>query len=65
MLQHILPKAGLVIGLFGSILIFICFLVYLANKKSYENLVSLFKEKYSFPAPGSFYHMVGFSVFFQ
>ena len=60
MLQHILPKAGLVIGLFGSILIFICFLVYLANKKSYENLVSLFKEKYSCPAPGSFYHMVGF-----
>ena len=60
MLQHILPKAGLVIGLFGSILIFICLLVYLANKKSYENLVSLFKEKYTFPAPSSFYHMVGF-----
>lgn len=60
MLEHILAGAGLLIGLFGTLLIFICFLVYLANKKSYDNLVSLFKEKYTFPAPGSFYHMVGF-----
>lgn len=60
MLEHILAGAGLLIGLFGSLLIFICFLVYLANKKSYDNLVSLFKEKYIFPAPSSFYHMVGF-----
>lgn len=59
-LEHILAGAGLFIGLFGSLLIFICFLVYLANKKSYANLVSLFKEKYTFPAPSSFYHMVGF-----
>jgi len=59
-LEHILASTGLFIGLFGSLLIFICFLVYLANKKSYDNLVSLFKEKYIFPAPGSFYHMVGF-----
>lgn len=70
MLEHILAKAGLFIGLFGSILIFISFLIYLANKKNYENLVSLFKEKYTFPAPSSFYHMVGFfgvfpvSIFF-
>jgi len=60
MLEHILAGAGLLIGLFGSLLIFISFLVYLANKKSYDNLISLFKEKYTFPAPSSFYHMVGF-----
>lgn len=60
MIEHILAKAGLFIGLFGCFLIFICFLVYLANKKSYENLVSLYKEKYIFPAPSSFYHMTGF-----
>ena len=60
MLEHILAGAGLLIGLFGSLLIFISFLVYLANKKSYNNLISLFKEKYTFPAPSSFYHMVGF-----
>jgi len=59
-IEYILAKTGLFIGLFGSLLIFICFLVYLANKKSYDNLVSLFKEKYTFPAPSSFYHMVGF-----
>lgn len=60
MLEHILAKAGLFIGLFGIMLIFISFLIYLANKKSYGNLVSLFKEKYSFPAPSSFYHMMVF-----
>ena len=60
MLEHILAKAGLFIGLFSTMLIFISFLIYLANKKSYGNLVSLFKEKYSFPAPSSFYHMMGF-----
>ncbi|WP_314418575.1 hypothetical protein [Pseudescherichia vulneris] len=60
MIEHVLARLGLFLGLFGSILIFISFLIYLANKKSYENLVSLFKEKYTFPAPSSFYHMVGF-----
>ena len=60
MLEHILAKTGLFIGLSGFLLIFICFLVYQANKKSYEDLVSLFKEKYTFPAPSSFYHLVGF-----
>lgn len=59
-IEYILAKTGLFIGLFGSLLIFISFLVYLANKKSYDNLISLFKEKYTFPAPSSFYHMVGF-----
>ncbi|AUX73171.1 hypothetical protein [Erwinia pyrifoliae] len=60
MIEHILAKAGLFFGLFASTLIFVSFFLYLANKSSYENLVSLFKEKYTFPAPSSFNHMVGF-----
>ncbi|CDK16641.1 membrane protein [Erwinia amylovora LA635] len=60
MIEHILAKVGLFFGLFASTLIFVSFFLYLANKSSYENLVSLFKEKYTFPAPSSFYHMVGF-----
>lgn len=63
MIEHILAKVGLFFGLFASTLIFVSFFLYLANKSSYENLVSLFKEKYTFPAPSSFYHMVGFLVF--
>ncbi|CCP02956.1 membrane protein [Erwinia amylovora Ea644] len=59
-IEHILAKAGLFFGLFASALIFVSFFLYLANKSSYENLVSLFKEKYTFPAPSSFNHMVGF-----
>ncbi|CBJ44951.1 hypothetical protein [Erwinia amylovora] len=59
-IEHILAKVGLFFGLFASTLIFVSFFLYLANKSSYENLVSLFKEKYTFPAPSSFYHMVGF-----
>lgn len=60
MIEHILAKVGLFFGLFASTLIFVSFFLYLANKDSYENLVSLFKEKYTFPAPSSFNHMVGF-----
>lgn len=64
MLENIIAKAGLFIGLIGSLLIFICFLLYLANKKSYDKFVSHFKEKYIFPAPISFYCLVGiFGVF--
>ncbi|WP_345828295.1 hypothetical protein AAGR22_15065 [Erwinia sp. HDF1-3R] len=60
MIEHILARSELFFGLFASLLIFISFFLYLANKRRYENLVSLFKEKYTFPAPASFNHMVGF-----
>ncbi|WP_231877610.1 hypothetical protein [Erwinia sp. ErVv1] len=64
MIEHILARSGLFFGLFASLLIFISFFVYLANKRRYDNLVSLFKEKYTFPAPASFNHMVGLFVVF-
>ncbi|MGK6325719.1 hypothetical protein ACMGEE_01275 [Erwinia sp. DT-104] len=60
MIEYILSRTGLFSGLFASGLIFLSFFLYLANKNNYENLVSLFKEKYTFPAPNSFNHMTGF-----
>lgn len=65
MIEQVLARAGLFFGLFASALIFLSFFLYLANKKNYENLVSLFKEKYTFPAPNSFNHMMGFFGVFQ
>ncbi|WP_240152709.1 hypothetical protein [Erwinia amylovora] len=60
MIEHIVAKVGFFLGLVACALVFLSFFLYLANKSSYENLVSRFKEKYTFPAPSSFYHMVGF-----
>ncbi|MCT2386661.1 hypothetical protein [Erwinia pyrifoliae] len=60
MVEHIAAKVGFFLGLVACALIFLSFFLYLPNRNSYENLVSLFKRKYTFPAPSSFYHMVGF-----
>lgn len=65
MIEHLLARTGLFLGLFASGLIFLSFFLYLANKNNYENLVSLFKEKYTFPAPNSFNYMMGFFGVFQ
>ncbi|MFC0139381.1 hypothetical protein ACFFJN_04280, partial [Erwinia mallotivora] len=65
MIEHLLARTGLFLGLFASGLIFLSFFLYLPNKNNYENLVSLFKEKYTFPAPNSFNYMMGFFGVFQ
>lgn len=65
MTEHLLARAGLFFGLFASALIFLSFFLYLANKNNYDKLVTLFKEKYTFPAPNSFNHRMGFFGVFQ
>lgn len=58
--NKILAHAALFLGLAGSGLIFISFLIYAVKRQDYYKLVSSYTKKYTFPAPYSFYHMVGF-----
>ncbi|MCX8965799.1 hypothetical protein EHW66_12575 [Erwinia psidii] len=65
MTEFYIFRAGLFSGLLGSFLIFISFFIYAFNRKKYDDLISLFLKKYKFPAPYSFYHMVGFFGAYQ
>lgn len=56
----LLASTSLFFGLLGSGLIFFSFLVYVAKRKDYYKLISSYSMKYKFPAPCSFYYMVGF-----
>lgn len=58
--DKLLASTSLFFGLLGSGLIFFSFLVYAAKRKDYYKLISSYTLKYKFPAPCSFYHMVGF-----
>lgn len=58
--NKILAHAALFFGLAASGLIFISFLIYAVKRQDYYKLVSSYTKKYTFPAPYSFYHMVGF-----
>lgn len=55
-----LAHAALFFGLAGSGLIFLSFLIHVVKRQDYYKLVSSYTNKYDFPAPYSFYHMVGF-----
>ncbi|WP_261641421.1 hypothetical protein [Erwinia mallotivora] len=57
---RLLAYASLFFGLLGSGLIFLSFLVYAVKRKDYYKLISSYVEKYEFPAPCSFHHMMGF-----
>lgn len=63
--EFYISRMGLFFGLAGSFFIFISFFLYFFNKKEYDKLISLFLEKYQFPPPYSFYHMVGFFGAYQ
>lgn len=65
MTEFYISRAGLISGLLGSFLIFISFFFYAFNRKKYDDLILLFLEKYQFPPPYSFYHMVGFFGAYQ
>ncbi|MCX8967385.1 hypothetical protein EHW66_21190 [Erwinia psidii] len=58
--DKILAGTSLFFGLLGSGLIFLSFFIYAFKRRDYYKLVSSYKSKYEFPAPCSFYHMVGF-----
>ena len=58
--NEFLAHAALFFGLTGSGFIFISFLIYVVKRQDYYKLVSSYTDKYGFPAPCSFYHMVGF-----
>lgn len=65
MTEFYISRMGLIFALSGSAIIFISFFFYAYHKKEYEKLISLFLERYQFPPPYSFYHMVGFFGVYQ
>lgn len=55
-----LALSGLFFGLLGSGLLGVSFLLYVVNKKDYYKLISSYRKMHVFPAPHSFFYMLGF-----
>lgn len=58
--NKLLASTSLFFVLLGRGLIFFCFLSMLHEEKNITKIIHAYSLKYNFPAPCSFYHMVGF-----
>ena len=58
--NKIIAGLGLCFALSGSAIILLSFLIYKVKRKDYYDLIARYKERFQFPVPSSFHHMLGF-----